>query len=147
MTNPTKPDSGLPKLACQVRGSLASTLSGSILEEYEKRIFDAFRIPGLDDPEEPKLYMQALEEAPDGALVPWAGLGPLPARIEMHRGQLWMIGTFPWDREGPSPQFFCAKVIGWRNGPELYTKPDGIDTRVCGKGTELHIHLNLSALP
>jgi hypothetical protein len=91
---------------------------------------------------EPAVFMQAFDDR--GAL--WAGIGPVPVHIEANRTsnnqlEIWLVASFTWMHDGPSPKIATIKVIGWSPESDYLLTPADAVTRCHGKGTSINVRI------
>lgn len=90
---------------------------------------------------EPAVFMQAFDDS--GAL--WAGIGPVPAHIETNQAsnqvELWLVASFVWMYDGPSPKIATIKVTGWSSDSDYLLTPSDLVTRCHGKGSAITVRV------
>lgn len=90
---------------------------------------------------EPAVFMQAFDD--HGAL--WAGMGPVPVHMETNRTsnhlEIWLVASFTWMHDGPSPKVATIKVIGWSPDSDYLLTPADSEARCHGKGTSVTVRI------
>jgi hypothetical protein len=93
------------------------------------------------DEGEPTVFMLALDERGER----WAGTGPVPAHLETTRTsgnlEVWLVATFTWMHDGPSPNLGKIKVIGWWPDRYYILTPQGANTHCVGRGTSIIVRV------
>jgi len=90
---------------------------------------------------EPAVFMQAFDDR--GAL--WAGVGQVPVHIETNRTsnhlEIWLVASFTWMHDGPSPEIATIKVVGWSPNSDYVLTPADSVTRCHGKATSITVRI------
>lgn len=90
---------------------------------------------------EPAVFMQAFDDR--GAR--WAGMGPVPVHIETSRTsnylEVWLVASFTWMHQGPSPKIATIRVIGWSPDSDYLLTPADAVTHCHGKGTSINVRI------
>ena len=92
------------------------------------------------DDREPTVFMLALDERGQ----PWAGTRAVPAHIETTRTasglEVWLVATFTWTHDGPSPTLAKIRVIGlWPD--RYYVLTPQAPARCTGKGSSIIVRI------